>query len=398
MTRSLPRVAILGGGPIGLDAALAAAQAGLPFTVYEAEGHVGADVLDWGHVQMFSPWSLNLSDRMIARLGPPKDPTVCPTGEEFAREALHPLATLPELRDHIRTGLRVVAVSRDGLLKGEEIGTGARADHPFRILLRDAAGHEFVAGADVVLDCTGSRAVPNSLGDGGIPAPGERSLEDRLDRSMPDLATERADWEGKSVLIVGAGYSAQTAAGTLGTLARADGGTSVRWAIRGDRSEIAPIPNDSLPARAALSAQALELTTPNGDAAVELITDSCVQGLRPSGPGFDVSLRVGDDPERVVYADRVLALTGSTGDRSIYSALQVHECYATSGLMNLSAALLGETSADCLDQTTHGLDTLRSPEPNFYILGSKSYGSNSTFLLRIGYGQVSEVFDGLSRL
>ncbi|MGY8776523.1 MAG: flavoprotein, partial [Longimicrobiales bacterium] len=49
-------------------------------------------------------------------------------------------------------------------------------------------------------------------------------------------------------------------------------------------------------------------------------------------------------------------------------------------------------SADCLAQESHGADTLRNPEPSFYILGSKSYGRNTTFLLRVGWDQVDEVF------
>ena len=39
-----------------------------------------------------------------------------------------------------------------------------------------------------------------------------------------------------------------------------------------------------------------------------------------------------------------------------------------------------------------GPATLRNPEPNFYILGAKSYGRNSNFLLRTGFEQVREVF------
>ena len=36
-------------------------------------------------------------------------------------------------------------------------------------------------------------------------------------------------------------------------------------------------------------------------------------------------------------------------------------------------------------------DVLKNPEPNFFILGSKSYGRNSNFLLRVGLEQVREV-------
>src|SRR3954467_10317437 len=58
-----PRLAILGAGPIGLEAALAAAERGWEFTVYEAGRSVGANVRDWGHVRLFTPWELNVSPR-----------------------------------------------------------------------------------------------------------------------------------------------------------------------------------------------------------------------------------------------------------------------------------------------------------------------------------------------
>ena len=90
--------------------------------------------------------------------------------------------------------------------------------------------------------------------------------------------------------------------------------------------------------------------------------------------------------------DRILSLTGYVGDHRLYRQLQVHECYATSGPMKLAAALLGAGSDDCLTQESHGADTLVNPEPGFFLLGSKSYGRNPTFLMRVGWQQVEEVF------
>ncbi len=55
-------------------------------------------------------------------------------------------------------------------------------------------------------------------------------------------------------------------------------------------------------------------------------------------------------------------------------------------------ALLGAGAGDCLAQQTHGAAALKNPEPNFYILGSKSYGRSNTFLMRVGWEQVDEVF------
>ncbi len=93
-----------------------------------------------------------------------------------------------------------------------------------------------------------------------------------------------------------------------------------------------------------------------------------------------------------IEVDRIIANVGYSPDNSLYSELQVHECYASRGPMKLSAALLGASSADCLDQSSMGANTLKNPEPNFYIIGNKSYGRNSTFLIRVGLSQIVEVF------
>ena len=106
-----------------------------------------------------------------------------------------------------------------------------------------------------------------------------------------------------------------------------------------------------------------------------------------------VTLRNGGT--ETVVADTVLALNGGVGDASLYRQLQVHECYATCGPMKLAAALLGDAGGDCLTVPSHGPETLVNPEPGFFILGAKSYGRNSQFLLRAGWQQVDDVFGGL---
>jgi hypothetical protein len=60
--------------------------------------------------------------------------------------------------------------------------------------------------------------------------------------------------------------------------------------------------------------------------------------------------------------------------------------------MGLAAALLKHTGGDCLTAPSAGPAALRNPEPNFFILGAKSYGRNSNFLLRMGFEQVRDAF------
>ncbi|MDJ0382143.1 hypothetical protein [Streptomyces sp. G-G2] len=375
-------VAILGAGPIGLDAALACADAGWAFTVYEAGETVAAHVRAWGHVCLFTPWDLNVSGRMRTHLPGAPAGGDCPTGADLATRLLDPLAALPALEGRIRLRTRVAGIARTGLLKHEHIGTGTRAAAPFALLL-DTPDGEDTAAADLVLDCTGTYSHPNTLGPGGIPAPGERALADRITRTLPDTG-DAGRWAG-TVLLVGAGKSAQTAARDLAVLP----GTRVQWAVRGTAPDWGAVPGDTLPGRRHLVDTSWALADGANDR-VTLHTGAHVQALSPDGDRVRACLATEGGPREIV-CDHVVALTGYTGDASLYRQLQVHECYATGAPMNLSAALLGSAGGDCLAQPSVGIEALRNPEPHFFILGAKSYGRLNTFLLRTGYEQIGQL-------
>lgn len=387
-------VAILGAGPVGIETALAAVDAGLRFVLYEAGDEPASHVAEWGHVSLFTPWSLSVSPRLRRHLSnagaePPSDET-CPTGDEFRRIALLPAAALPSIADHLRLGTRVVHVGRQGLLKSDEIGTGKRLERAFRVLSVDAEGREHVDLARAVIDCTGTWSHPNRVGDGGIPAPGERALGPRLVQRIPNLSAEEGQWAGRRILLVGAGHSAQTAARDLAQFASRHPNTRIDWAIRSPQPTFGAVDNDALPARAALTSYSAGLAT-GTSSAISVHTGVVVESFADEGPAVRVTLRRWDGDVESLLVDRVLALTGAVGDDRIYRQLQVHECYATSGPMTLAAALLGSSGGDCLNQASPGIDSLRSPEPGFFILGVKSYGRNNSFLLRAGWDQADAV-------
>ena len=395
-----PRIAIIGAGPTGLDAALAAAEAGLPFTLYEATSRAGGHVRGWGHVRLFTPWSMNVSPRARAALSASgvtlPDSDDCPTGQELADRLLVPLAELPQIAPHVEYGAQVLEIGRGRLLKSDEIGTGARADHPFRLLIQGGDGTERVVYADVVLDCTGTYGTPNAMGVGGIHAPGERSVSDRIVRRIPvleapDFRGAAAGWAGRRILLVGAGHSAQTAARDLVGLIERTPTTKVVWVIRSEQPTFASAEDDPLEARAELEASARRIVN-DADGPVDVRLGTIVDAVAASADGIVVTLRAADESTDEIVVDRIISLTGSVGDARIYRQLQVHECWATSGPMKLASALLASSSADCLTETSHGADTLKNPEPNFFILGEKSYGRNATFLMRVGWEQVDEVF------
>src|SRR3954451_22137710 len=115
-----PHVAILGAGPVGLEAALAAAERGWTHTVYETSPEVAGHVRAWGHVRLFTPWDMNVSERMRAALGDDApDGSQLPTGDELADRVYEPVAGLDTVAPSLRLRTRVLAVGREGLLKHE---------------------------------------------------------------------------------------------------------------------------------------------------------------------------------------------------------------------------------------------------------------------------------------
>lgn len=383
MPSRAPRVAVLGAGPVGLDAALACVDAGLTVTVYEAGDTVGAHVRAWRHVQLFSPWAMNISSRMRAHLAPHRTTRdECPTGAELDAQVLQPLARSRALHERIELRQRVIAIARDGLLKHEDIAGAARAAAPFRLLL-DTPDGEQETFADVVMDCTGTYGTANALGDGGIPAPGERALSHRIIRTLPHVGEPHA-WSG-TVLLVGAGKSAQTAARQLAALPD----TRLHWLVRNPEPTWGEVPEDTLPARQQLVDSSRKLTAGHHPR-VTVHAGTRITALAQDDGRIRATLTGPTGPGEL-SADHLIALTGYVGDPTIYRQLQVHECYATAAPMNLSASVLGADTADCLAQPVPGADTLANPEPNFYILGAKSYGRMNTFLLRTGYEQVDHL-------
>jgi thioredoxin reductase len=392
------RLAILGAGPIGLEAALYARTLGLAVTVYE-QGQVGEYVQRWGHVRLFSPFDMNstpLGRRAVAAVcGASALPGAAEllTGWEYRARYLEPLARAPQLAECLRLHTRVEAVGRGDFLKEDIPGDPRRACSPFRLLLRDADGHEQLAEADAVLDCTGTYGQHRWLGAGGIPALGERAAAPAIAYGLEDIAgSRRSHYAGKTVLVVGSGYSAATSVCALADLAQEHPQTWVLWLARGARTQpLRRIPHDPLRERDRLACRAnLLATRTEGHVTFQARTLIEAVDYRPDA-GFTVRGRLAGRPH-TWKADCLIANVGYTPDNHLYRELQVHECYATLGPMKWAATLFHHPSPDCLQQTCPGPDSLCNPEPNFFILGSKSFGRDSRFLLRLGFEQIRNVF------
>ncbi|WP_327090367.1 FAD-dependent oxidoreductase [Nonomuraea sp. NBC_01738] len=374
-------IVVIGAGPVGLAAAAHLAERGQDFLVLEAGEQVAASIAQWGHVRVFSPWKFNLdaaAKRLLEADGwSAPDEDWLPTGAELIDDYLAPLAKL--FGDRVRMGAKVTAISRVGY---DRVRTNGREDVPF--LIRLAGGEELRARA--IVDASGSYNTPNVLGASGLPAHGEETAE--VDHALPDvLGADRERYEGKHVLVVGAGHSAAT---TLLGLAQLSADTRITWAIRagGASRTFGGGDADALPARGALGTR-LRAHVESGR--IELVTGFYTHRIE----GDAVISRDPSGHEQTVVADRIISATGYRPDHSIASELRL-DLDPILGSTRALAPLIDPNQHSCGTVNGHGVDELAHPEPGYYAVGVKSYGRAPTFLMATGYEQVRSVVAALA--
>lgn len=398
---SAQSLAIVGAGPIGLEAASLAAELGFDVHVFE-RGEVGDHLLAWGHVAMFTPWRMNVgpaSMRSLERQGwsaPPQDE--CPTGLEFVERVLRPLAAAPALSGRVHTHSQVVHVARHGVRKNDGSKPAERRAHPFRMIVRDNGGRESVLHARFLIDASGTFGQPNRAGTGGIPARGETYLAPQMSYHPDDVrGLRRERHAGRTTLVIGGGASAVTTVAALAKLAEEAPGTRATWVTRRAAPGFAGETSDeSLPARTRLYAEGRRLQAGGSDA-VRWLGGCEVEDFEYNSAThrYRVILATANGP-RAEEADQVVVNCGYGPDTSLYRELRVHECYESLAPMKLASALQGAGTSDCVSIPSFGADALANPEPDFFIVGAKSYGRSSDFVLAAGHQQVADVLARLA--
>ncbi len=387
---SLP-VAVLGAGPVGLAAAAKLIERGIPFFILEAASAVGANLVDYGHVRLFSPWRYDIDPTMARLLEPTgwraPDPEQLPLAGEVARQVLEPFARLPQVASVLQLNTRVVAVTREGF---DKVKSAGRERAPFVIrAVRD--GETFELKARAVIDSTGTWNHPNPIGAGGLPAIGEAAAADRIVYGIPDvLGAARSRYAGKRTLVVGAGHSAANALLALAELAAQAPGTKLAWSVRspsltrvfggGDA--------DALPARGALGSALRQLRDRGG---LEFHAGLRIGRIEPLGEQLRVQGVDAEGREQTIDGiDQIICATGQRPDLSLTSELRVRlDPWLESN--EALGPLIDPNLHSCGTVRPHGHRELAHPEPGLYTVGVKSYGRAPTFLMATGFEQARSV-------
>jgi N-acetylglutamate synthase-like GNAT family acetyltransferase len=384
-------VAVLGAGPVGLAAVAQLVERGLPFVALEAGEEVGANLREYGHVQLFSPWQFDV-DRAMARLLAPTGWTQPPTGElpragEVVDRVLQPFAALPEVAPSLKLGARVLAVTRQGFDKVKSAGR----DKAAFVVRYEQEGQVHELRARAVIDATGTWNQPNPIGANGLQAIGEAEAADRIFYGIPDVAGPlRSRFEGKRTLVVGAGHSAASALLALADLARQSPGTRLAWAVRSPALQrvFGGGSADALPARGALGASLRRL---RDSGALEFFGGLRITHVEQMGDRLRVSgLNAQQQAVVVDGIDEIICATGQRPDLSLTSELRLKLdpwLESTEAL----GPLIDPNMHSCGTVRPHGHRELAHPEPGFYTVGVKSYGRAPTFLMATGFEQARSV-------
>lgn len=439
------KIVVIGGGPIGVEAALYAACLGLDVQLFE-RGALCENVRAWRHIGLFTEWKRNrspLATKLLTQNGANlPDGETTSSGQELA-DYVAQIAALELLRERIHTHTEVVAITRERTLKSDFYENAGRAQQPFRLLIRDTDG-ERIEHADVLIDATGVYTSPNPMGNGGMWAVGERELSAKIDYHLPDVASrDLARFLGRHTLIIGSGHSAASTLRSIAELLDVElsdelsstrSATKITWVVRRD------VPahgfpytidaNDQSPHRAALHCRANELSRHTD---VDFRARTVVEKVSWENEKFIVTLttQTDNDSEKpiieysIVECDNIACHTGFRADTTLWRELQLSEHPATGGPFGLGATILetnrragvglstgyaekvetGEKSsarknedfADDKKDARNDVSLLRLGEPNFYVVGIKSYGRDAGFLMQNGFRQVRDAFKSITQ-
>lgn len=396
MKHSTLPIAIIGGGPVGLAAAAHLVAKKQSFILFEAGTSIGHNVLSWGHVRVFSPWSYNIdsvAEKLLLKQGwQAPNKKALPTGEEIVKNYLLPLANLPQINPNIYLNTEVRQVYRKGL---DKVKTWGRNAQPFILQIKQGDAYRVVE-ARAVIDASGTWHNANPIGAGGVEAIGEANLGKQVTYGIPDvLGKDKLRYANQSTLVVGGGYSAINSILDLHRLTSQYPDTQIHWILRKNKVDdvYGGKEKDSLVARGALGKRIARLVSAGK---VKVHTSFYITEIKKQSHG---KLQIFGLQEKVVKTlhgiDQVI---GNTGARPDFSFLRETRYTIDPSLESVAALapLIDPNIHSCGTVRPHGEAELRQPEKDFYIVGAKSYGRAPTFLMTTGYEQVRSIVAALT--
>ncbi len=385
-------VAVIGGGPVGVEAALYARFLGYFVILFDAR-RIGSQLLRWGEVPMSVPFGTATSALGLAALEAQgvsqdlPDPDLVVSYKDYIEKYLVPIAKSDLLEECVHINSPVTSVSRAHYPKRQPVSIEERAEDEFRLLLNGRVRGEFTQLADIVLDCSGAGRIPAGIGPGGGMALGQSTLSPHFEVGPRDLGDKDRDrFAGKHTVLFGSGPAACRNAAQFTTLVGENPSTRLTWVIpRGKAHEewlsvVATISSD-------LAIESSRILSGNCPGTVHVDAWGAESLSRDENGKWQVKLLVGEEETADLEAD-VILVTELTDPWHFTDGLGVELCPSRRVTTSASQWLARQTG----NELAISAESFITSEPHYYVLGRKSVGGDSRLGFQHAREQIRQVF------
>ncbi|MFO1062314.1 MAG: hypothetical protein U0892_00385 [Pirellulales bacterium] len=402
-------IAVIGGGPIGIEAALYARFLGYFVLIFD-KAKPGCEWAKWGDTPLPSSFGELSSSLGRAALraqiesGESAESGELPAADErltaaqFNERSIIPLAMTDLLYDNIHIQSEVTSISR--IQWRRECGGDIqdRADDEYRLLVHSKKRGWFTTRADIVLDASGCN-VPRPIGPGGGIAVGE--LEE-ASMTSTDILSDRALAEaaGRHTVVVGCSLAALVNLTKLCVACAGDTAMRITWVVPldpGCRSA-----SDQLQRLAAMGDEPAEwVSQPWVADALESKLDRVgvvpamgVERVLRNARGLTVTLQQNEDSTVDIECDALVSNNGYEPDWNHTRSLAIGVSPELARPV-LNPQYFGSGSPAVVEPARSiGIsESIFTMEPHYYVLGAKSFGlAHHRFTLEQGHQQIREAF------
>lgn len=362
-------VVIIGAGPIGIAIAARLVFSKRSFIVLEKGESVGANILEWGHVSLFSNWQESVDSKCHKLLNEQASISYAledfPTGNEFVHQYLQPIANHPLLKNNIQLNSKVHTVSFDNVTNN------------FTITYHQNKECRMVK-SKVVIDASGTWGNYNKLVENYADLFGYACFNIPNSKQITDY------FQNATIAIIGNGHSAMNSIALVSQYSNA----VIYWILRNDEPNFGNSKVDGKSKK--LETEVIHYLKQNR---IRLIKNFSLKHI------FQVKNQlnlVSEVSKSLTGIDFLIQNIGANAD---YSFLQNIP-------LNLEPTLnIPKNLAKKIDPKLHTCNTLKYTfqdtlisEIDYYVVGMKSFGKASNFLLSSGYKILDELVDRLNRV
>lgn len=336
--------------------------------IFEKGSQIASSMREWGHVSLFTTWEESMDvvvKKLLANnnIELPVENT-CPTGGEFVKRYLKPLTNIDVIKRNLFTNTEVQSITAQN----------ETDEAQFRIEYVQRNTPKMVE-SKVVIDASGSWGNFNSITD-------QDFINSKIYYGIPSIGYISKNYQNKNLAVIGNGHSAMNSILAI----QQNSNSKIDWIIR---SEKAKFGLSKVGGRSSELEQSIAALIDSGS--IRLINNFDTDKIEVSQSSKYLLSSV-NKLNSGPY-DYVIANTGAIPNYQILKNinLDLDSKFQTASKL-----------ANQIDPKLHSCDTVSYTfadtiitHQNYYVVGMKSFGKASNFLLSSGYKILDEMIDYL---